>query len=58
MSFSVLKYSETYGATKNLPTYTGGQLIENHIFCMTTYIHSYNNYPNSIIILHISTDRL
>jgi hypothetical protein len=45
-------YAGHYGATKNRPTYTGGLLIENHIFYMTTYIHSYNNYPNRIIILH------
>jgi hypothetical protein len=25
---------------------------------MTTYIHSYNNYPNRIIALHTSTDHL
>jgi hypothetical protein len=48
----------TYGATKNRPTYTGGQLTENHIFYMTTYIHLYNNYPNRIIILRTSTDHL
>jgi hypothetical protein len=48
----------TYGDTKNRPTYTGGQLIENHIFYMTTYIHSYNKYLNRIIIVHTSTDHL
>jgi hypothetical protein len=45
----------TYGATTNRQTYTGGQLIEN-IFYMTAYIHSYNNYPNRIIVLHKSID--
>jgi hypothetical protein len=29
----------TYGTTKHRSTYTGGQLIENHIFYMTTYIY-------------------
>jgi hypothetical protein len=36
----------TYGATKHRPTYTGGQLIENHIFYMTTY----RLYIHTIII--------
>jgi hypothetical protein len=53
-----LSVMTTYGATKNRPTYTGGQLTENRIFYMTTYIHSYNNYPTRIIILHTSTDQL
>jgi hypothetical protein len=61
-AFSVCRHVNTvksvYGATKNHPTYTGGQLIENLIFYMTTYIHSYNNYPNRIIVLHTSTDHL
>jgi hypothetical protein len=54
----IKKYSETCLCWPPMVPPKTAQLIENHIFYMTTYKHSNNNYTNRNYSAHIYRSRV